>query len=165
MRHPGWNVAQLNVGRLLAPTDSPLVAEFMEALEPVNALADASPGFVWRFQTEDGNATAERPFDDDTILVNFSTWESVEALTDYVYRSVHTEYLRRRREWFARMDEAFTVLWWVPSGHRPTVAEAVGRLDNLRAHGPTARAFTFRHRFDPETRDPNGADDGDARPA
>ena len=126
MRHPGWNVAQLNVGRLLAPTDSPLVAEFMEALEPVNALADASPGFVWRFQTEDGNATAERPFDDDTILVNFSTWESVEALTDYVYRSVHTEYLRRRREWFARMDEAFTVLWWVPSGHRPTVAEAVG---------------------------------------
>ena len=92
------DLAQLNIGRLVASEDSPVVAPFMEALDEINALAEASPGFLWRFQTEDGNATAERPFDDDTILVNFSTWESVEALTDYVYRSVHTEYLRRRRE-------------------------------------------------------------------
>ncbi len=140
-------VAQLNVGRLVAPTDSPVVAEFMEALDEVNALADISPGFAWRFQTEDGNATAERPYDDESIIVNFSTWRSVDELADYVYRSAHTGYLRRRREWFERMDDAIHVLWWVPAGHHPSVREAIERLDHLRAHGPTAYAFTFRHRF------------------
>ena len=144
------DLAQLNIGRLVAPTDSPLVAEFMEALDAVNTLADHSPGFVWRFQTEQGNATAERPFADDTILVNFSTWTSVEALSDYVYRSVHAEYLRRRREWFERFDDVGIVLWWVPSGHRPTIDEAIERLDHLRLHGPTPHAFTFRRRFEPD---------------
>jgi len=162
---PAWHLAQLNVGRLLGPTDSPVVAEFMEALDPINALADASPGFVWRFQTEDGNATAERPFADDTILVNFSTWESVEALADYVYRSVHVEYLRRRREWFSGLEDVHTVLWWVPAGHRPTAQEAVERLEHLRAHGPTPHAFTFRHRFDPDSGSPTAADDRDVCPA
>lgn len=141
------HIAQLNVGRLLAPTDSPIVAEFMEALDAVNTRADSSPGFVWRFQTESGNATDERPFTDDTILVNFSTWESVDALADYVYRTAHTEYLRRRREWFERLDEVYSVLWWVPAGHRPDVHEAVERLEHLRRNGPTPHAFTFRHRF------------------
>lgn len=143
------DLAQLNIGRLRAPTDSPIVAEFMTALEPINALADASPGFVWRFQTDNGNATDERPFADDTILVNFSTWESVDALADYVYRTAHTEYLRRRREWFERLDDVIVVLWWVPAGHRPDATEAIERLDHLREHGPTPRAFTFRWRFDP----------------
>jgi len=142
-----FEIAQLNVGRLVAPTDSPDVAEFMEALDEINAIADVSPGFVWRFQTEDGNATAERPFDDDSVLVNFSTWTSIDALADFVFRSAHTVYLRRRREWFERMDEIYSVLWWVPAGHQPTVAEAIERLDHLREHGPTAVAFTFRHRF------------------
>ena len=146
-----FDLAQLNIGRLRAPTDSPIVAEFMEALEPINALADSSAGFVWRFQTAEGNATAERPFDDDTVLVNFSTWESIDALADYVYRTAHTEYLRRRREWFDRFDGATVVLWWVPAGHRPTVAEAIERLEHLEAHGPTPYAFTFRHRYEPGT--------------
>lgn len=141
------HLAQLNVGRLRAPADDPLIAEFVEALDPVNALAERSPGFVWRFQTEDGNATAERPFEDDEILVNFSTWESVEALADYVYRSDHTAYLRRRREWFERFDGVYQVLWWVPAGHQPTVGEAIDRLEHLRRHGPTSTAFTFRRRF------------------
>lgn len=144
------DLAQLNIGRLRAPTDSPVVAEFMDALDEINALADASPGFVWRFQTEEGNATAERPFADDTILVNFSTWESVEALSDYVYRTVHADYLRRRREWFERFDDVGIVLWWVPAGHRPTVEQAIERLEHLRLHGPSPRAFTFRHRFEPD---------------
>lgn len=144
------DLAQLNVGRLLAPDDSPVVAEFMAALDEVNALADAAPGFCWRFQTEDGNAIAERPFPgDDLMLVNFSTWESVEALADYVYRSRHADFLRRRREWFHHLQDAVSVLWWVPAGHRPTSAEAVGRLEHLRRHGPTGHAFTFRQRFDP----------------
>jgi Domain of unknown function (DUF3291) len=143
-----FDLAQLNVGRLVAPTDSPLVAEFMDALDSINALADSSPGFVWRFQTDEGNAIAERPFDDDRILVNFSTWETIDALADYVYRTAHTEYLRRRREWFERFEGAMVVLWWVPAGHRPTVTEAVERLAHLEANGPSPHAFTFRHRFD-----------------
>jgi hypothetical protein len=143
------DLAQLNIGRLVAPTDSPIVAEFMEALDAVNALADESPGFVWRFQTEQGNATAERPFPDDTILVNFSTWTSVEALSDYVYRSVHAEYLRRRREWFERFEGVGIVLWWVAAGHRPTIDEAIERLEQLQVRGPTASAFTFRRSFEP----------------
>lgn len=161
MRH---HLAQLNIGRLRAATDDPLVAEFMDALDEINALAERSPGFVWRFQTDEGNATAERPYDDDSILVNFSTWESVEALADYVYRSDHTAYLRRRREWFERMDEVISVLWWVPEGHRPTVEEAIDRLEHLRTHGPTPAAFTFRHRFGPDDAAVD-ADDRDACPA
>ena len=159
------DLAQLNIGRLLASEDSPVVAPFMEALDEINALAEASPGFRWRFQTEDGNAIAERPFpDDDSMLVNFSTWESVEALADYVFRSAHVEFLRRRREWFERLDSVVTVLWWVPRGHRPTAAEAIERLEHLERHGPTAYAFTFRKRFDPEAAE-TAADDRDACPA
>jgi hypothetical protein len=145
------DLAQLNVGRLVAADDSPVVAEFIAALDQVNALADGWPGFVWRFQTEDGNAIAERAFPDDPrMLVNCSTWESVEALTDYVFRSLHAEFLRRRREWFEHLEDVVTVLWWVPAGHRPTSAEAVARLELLRRHGPTPQAFTFQRRFDPE---------------
>jgi len=153
------DLAQLNVGRLVAPTDSPVVAGFVDALDEINALADAAPGFCWRFQTEDGNAMAERPFaDDDTMLVNYSTWESVEALADYVYRSHHVDFLRRRREWFEHLGEVITVLWWVPVGHRPSTAEAVDRLHHLRAHGPSPHAFTFRARFDPEGARTTGPD-------
>jgi hypothetical protein len=107
-----WHLAQLNIGRLRAASDDPLVAEFMAALDEVNALAESSPGFVWRLQTEDGNATSIRPFDDDLLLVNMSVRESVETLADYVYRSVHTNFLRRRGEWFERMQEHHLVLWW-----------------------------------------------------
>ncbi len=148
MPAPSHDLAQLNVGRLRGPVDSPIVAEFMNALDEINALAETSPGFRWRFQTEDGNATAERPFPDETILVNLSTWSSTEALADYVYRSDHAAFLRRRREWFERLDDLAVVLWWVPADHRPPVSEALDRLDHLRRHGPTSRAFTFRRRFD-----------------
>lgn len=144
------HLAQVNIGRLRAPTDDPLVADFMNALDEINALAERSPGFVWRLQTDEGNATALRPYaDDDSILINLSTWASIDALADYVYRSDHTGFLRRRAEWFERMEEMILALWWVPAGHRPTEAEAVARLDHLRQHGPSAHAFTFRQRFDP----------------
>ena len=133
---------------MVAPSDSPELAGFMNALDEVNALADESPGFVWRFQNEDGNATSERPYDDDMVLINLGTWSSVEALSDYVYRTAHAEYLRRRREWFERIDEPLIVLWWVPAGHRPTVEEGVERLEHLREHGPGTHAFTFRQRVD-----------------
>jgi hypothetical protein len=125
-------------------------------LDDINALADQAPGFVWRFQTESGNATDLRAYDDDRIIVNFSVWESPEALHDFVYSSGHKEVMAKRRQWFERMTDAFLVLWWVPAGHRPTIEEAVTRLEHLRAHGESESAFTFRRLFaSPDTeRDP-----------
>lgn len=142
-----FQLAQLNIGRLLAPLEAPEIADFVAALDAINALADAAPGFVWRFQTESGDATAVRPYDDDRIIVNFSVWDSMDALHQYVYRSGHAEVLARRREWFTRMTDAFLVLWWVPAGHRPSPEEAVARLEHLRQHGPSAHAFTFKQPF------------------
>jgi hypothetical protein len=147
--HPHYQLAQVNIALLKAPLDTPLLADFVEALEPINALADRSPGFVWRLQTEDGDATAIRVFEDDRIIVNMSVWESIEALTGFVYRSGHVDVMRRRREWFERMAEAYVCLWWVPAGHIPSVEEAVERLRFLRRYGPSPRAFTIRTRFEP----------------
>ena len=142
-----YELAQLNIGRLLAPTDHPDTKGFMDALDPINELADAHPGFRWRLQTEDGNATALRPYEDDLMIVNMSTWASLEALADFVYGEQHRAIMVQRRKWFERMAEAFTVLWWVPAGHRPPVAEAKERLELLRRTGPTPEAFTFRKPF------------------
>lgn len=141
-----FEIAQLNIARLSAPIDSPQLADFVANLDRVNALADAAPGFVWRLQTEDGDATAIRHFGDDYI-VNMSVWRDVQALHDYVYRSAHTQVMRRRKEWFERMREAYMVMWWVPAGHRPSLEEADDRLRRLREHGPTEYAFTFKKAF------------------
>lgn len=140
-----YHLAQLNIALPVAPLTSDELADFVAALDPVNAVADAAPGFVWRLQTEDGDATAVRGFDDDRLIVNMTVWESMEALADFVYRNpAHVAVLRERRRWFEKMAEAFQVLWWVPAGHRPSVTEAEERLHHLRAHGPSERAFTFR---------------------
>jgi heme-degrading monooxygenase HmoA len=141
------HLAQLNIGRLVAPLTEPQLAGFVAELEPVNALADAAPGFVWRLQTEDGDATAIRPFEDDQLLVNMSVWRSVQALADFVYSGSHRAIMARRREWFVPMREAFQVLWWVPEDALPSVGDAVDRLAHLREHGPTPFAFTFRSPF------------------
>ena len=144
----GYELAQVNIAVAREPLDPPLLADFVSALEPVNARADRAAGFVWRMQTEDGDATAARGFGDDPrLIINLTVWESVEALRDFVYADRrHVAVMRRRREWFERLD-LHTVLWWVPAGHRPTVAEAEQRLEHLRGHGPTAWAFTFRRHF------------------
>jgi hypothetical protein len=142
-----YQLAQLNIGIIKGPMDSPVMADFAANLDRINALAESTPGFVWRLQTEEGNATAIRPFENENLLLNMSVWRDVESLGKYVYHSAHVEIMRRRREWFERMDEAFLVLWWVPQGHRPSVTEAVARLELLRTKGPTAEAFTFRHAF------------------
>jgi hypothetical protein len=141
------------------------LAQIVEALDEVNALADASPGFVWRLQTEDGNATALRPYEDESILINMSVWRDVDALAEYVYRSDHTAFLRRRREWFERLGEVYLALWWVPAGHRPTEREGVDRLAHLRHHGPTPHAFNFRTVFAPEGGDAMRGAEGDRCPA
>jgi hypothetical protein len=147
------HLAQVNVARLRAPLDSPQLADFVAALEPINALGDRSRGFVWRLQTEDGDATSIRVLDDDSIMVNLTVWESIEALADFAYRGRHREVMRRRREWFENMAEAYLALWWVPVGHVPTVKEAEERLMHLRRHGPTPFAFTFRAPFPPPGED------------
>ncbi len=162
-----YQLAQLNIGVIKGAMDSPVMADFAANLDRINALAESMPGFVWRLQTEDGDATSIRPFDDENMLVNMSVWQDVKALNDYVYRSAHVELMRRRKEWFERMDQAFLVLWWVPTGHRPTVAEAMVRLELLREKGPTSEAFTFRQPFPaPEvTRGPADAPFEDECPA
>ncbi len=147
-------LAQVNIGRLRAPIDSPMLADFVSALDPVNALADAAPGFVWRLQTEDGNATAIQAFGWDAagsagVIINMSAWESVEALASFVYSPEHRSVLRRRREWFEQMREAYTALWWIPRGTIPTVSEAEDKVRHLRAHGPTPEAFSLRVHFPP----------------
>ncbi|MDP9187867.1 MAG: DUF3291 domain-containing protein [Actinomycetota bacterium] len=144
----GHRIAQVNIARAKQPLDSPLLAEFVAALEPVNALADAAPGFVWRLQDETGDATSIRAYADELMIVNMSVWESIEALWEFVYDGGHLEVMRRRREWFSRI-EGHTVLWWIPAGHIPTVEEAKQRLELLAEHGPAPDAFTFKRRFPP----------------
>ena len=149
MGSPGWHLAQVNIALPRAPLDSAELAAFVDQLRPINALADAAPGFVWRLQTDEGDATAVDAFGDDRILVNMSVWTSLEALRDFVFRSDHATVLRRRREWFETLGEASTALWWIQPGTTPTVAEAEERLDLLRSAGPGALAFTLREPFDP----------------
>lgn len=146
--HPQHHLAQVNIARLLEPLDSPRLAGFVDALDEVNAAADSAPGFIWRLQSVDGNATSIRAFEWDEagsagVIVNLSTWESPKALTEYVYSAPHRDVLRQRREWFHHVAEPTTVLWWVPVDHRPTTQEAEDRLRMLRRQGPSAEAFTF----------------------
>ena len=147
------HLAQVNVMLARGPIDSDTMAGFVAELDPINALADAAPGFVWRLQDDDGNATAIRPFDDELMMINLSVWESTEALWNFVYASRHLDVLRRRKQWAHRLDEAITALWWVPEGHRPDVTEAKERLDLLRSAGPSPRAFTFKQLYVAETGD------------
>lgn len=141
-----YHIAQLNIATLVAPIDSPVLADFVARLASINALAESSPGFIWRLQTEAGDATGIDYFGADKV-VNLSLWSSIEALHDYVYRSAHVEVLRRKQEWFHTMRDAHMVLWWVPAGHIPSIEEAANKLRMLIDKGPTCEAFTFKKRF------------------
>lgn len=145
-----FNIAQVNIGKMLAPLESPLMAEFTGNLDSINALAENSEGFVWRLKDDDNNATGIRIFDDGSLLVNMSVWKNIDVLFEYTFRTAHAEFLKRRREWFDKMQEMHTALWYVPEGHTPAVAEAEERLAYLRKNGETPFAFTFKKRFDPE---------------
>ncbi|MET0800552.1 MAG: DUF3291 domain-containing protein [Actinomycetota bacterium] len=145
----GFHLAQVNVARMREPLDHASMRGFVDGLGPINALADGSPGFVWRLQTDEGDATALRVFDDDMMIVNMSVWMSVDALRSFVFRTHHADYLRRRSVWFARLAEAPTALWWIPVGATPTVEDAKGRLERLRERGPTTEVFTLREPFPP----------------
>jgi heme-degrading monooxygenase HmoA len=145
-----FQLAQFNVALPLEPLGTPLLADFVAALDSVNAAAEASPGFVWRLAGEDGNATSLRSAGDARLILNMSVWESLDALRAFVYaQRAHRDVMRRRREWFEHLGETHMALWWVAAGHRPTLAEADQRLAIVRRDGPTADAFTFRVSFAP----------------
>jgi heme-degrading monooxygenase HmoA len=148
MQHTAYHLAQANIATILAPLHDPAMSGFVAQLQTINALADRTPGFVWRLQ-DDGqsDATSIRPYEDARILINLSVWESFEALSNYVYRSQHATVMRDRRKWFEKSDQPTLVLWWVPAGHRPTVLEATERLNHLRQHGATPDAFSFSKPF------------------
>jgi len=144
------HLAQVNIARMKAPLEDPVMAGFVARLDEINALADSSPGFVWRLQSSGGNATYLRPYDDDRILFNMSVWESIEHLKRYVYYTAHVEVFRNRQAWFEKFGGAYVALWWLPQGHTPGIDEAKQRLAHLEAHGPTQFAFTFKRPFEPD---------------
>ncbi|MGW5875146.1 DUF3291 domain-containing protein [Nocardiopsis terrae] len=147
--HPSFHLAQINVGTLKEPLDQPSMSGFTDLLDPINALADRSPGFVWRLAEEgESDATKMRPFGTE-VLVNLSVWETVQSLWDFTYRTEHLELLRQRRDWFHRFSGAHLALWWIPAGTVPTPEEGGRRLETLRAKGPGPDAFTLRDPFDP----------------
>ena len=148
------NLAQINVGRLLHPIDDPRTADFANNLDAINALAESSPGFVWRLKDETGNATAISVFDDASIILNMSVWESVEALHAFAYKTAHRSFVQRRKEWFELFDAPYLALWWVEEGAMPDAAEGRRRLTHLQRVGPSPYAFTFRKLFEPNTDGP-----------
>lgn len=142
-----FHIAQINIGRLVAPIDDPRIADFVTQLAPVNAIADTAPGFVWRLQSESGNATDVVYSDDPLVIVNMSVWESLEALRDFTYQPVHLKVFRDRAKWFEKADKPNYCLWWVEAGHVPTVAEGRERLEHYQKHGATPVSFWFSQQF------------------
>jgi hypothetical protein len=118
-----YHLAQINIARMLTPIDDPVMAEFVAQLPPINALAEASPGFVWRLQSESGDATSIKVYDDEFIIVNLTVWETVEALRQYVYKSAHSGVMRDRRRWFEKFEGPYYALWWIPAGSLPDPEE------------------------------------------
>lgn len=143
----GWHLAQINIGRLVAPAGDPRVQPFFDALDRINAIADANPGFVWRLQDDSGNAMGISYSPDPLLAVNMSVWRDADSLFDFVYRSAHTPVMARRREYFERMDGSYQALWWIPAGVLPTVNDGLSRLWLLERFGPSPQAFTFKSRF------------------
>jgi heme-degrading monooxygenase HmoA len=141
------HLAQLNIAKTRYPLDDQGMRDFVDNLEPINQLAEESPGFVWRLKDESGDATSINVFDDASIIVNMSVWDSAESLKAFAYNSHHAAFVKRRREWFERLTESYYVLWWVPAGHIPTVEEAKKRLAHLREKGESPYAFSFRSSY------------------
>lgn len=149
-----YELAQINIAHLKASLDSPLLAEFVHFLEPVNALAEQSPGFVWRMKDEDSNnaTTLETPFSNPQMVANMSVWEDLESLKAFAFHTAHSYFVRNGQRWFHKMKKPHLVLWWIPKGHEPTQAEAKEKLDLIEKIGPTAAAFNFGRAFYPDGR-------------
>lgn len=139
-----FHLAQINIGRAIAELDEPVMASFIDGQDRINALADASSGFVWRLQDESGDPMALGTSDDPRVVVNMSVWETLDHLKDFVYRIGHAAVMGRRREWFEPHEEAYLALWWIVAGEVPTEDEGMARLDHIWGHGPSAHAFDFK---------------------
>ncbi|WP_373959517.1 DUF3291 domain-containing protein [Vibrio gigantis] len=140
-------LAQLNIALAKYPLDAPEIKEFVDNLELVNGIAESSEGFVWRLKDEAGDATNIQAFDDPNMIVNMSVWDSVDSLKNFMFRTHHRDFMRRKGEWFHRLPEDTYVLWWIEEGHTPTLEEAIERLEHLRETGDTPYAFTFKTNF------------------
>ena len=147
-----YHLAQINIARLVAPLDDPKIAEFVALLEPINALADDTPGFVWRLKSETGNATDIAYNDDPFVIANMSVWESLDALRNYAYKSDHAKVFRDRAKWFEKLEKPSYCLWWIPIGHIPSVAEGRERLEHYQKNGATPYSFWFSKHF-PQPKD------------
>ena len=145
-----YHLAQVNIARMLAPIDSPVMADFVDNLDRINAIAENSVGFVWRLTGDENNATALRVFEDDFLIINMSVWESMEALFNFTYASQHTEVLKRKKEWFHKMSDMHMCFWFVEAGYEPSSQDAKQRLKYLNAHGDTPYAFGFKSKFSAE---------------
>jgi len=146
----GVHLAQANIARMKGPLESDVMSGFVALLDKINAVADESPGFVWRLKSDEGSAAYLRPYEDERILFNLSVWKTMDDLSAYVYRSAHADAVRRRHEWFEIFEGVYAALWWIPAGHLPSVEEAKNRLTYLADHGPTPFAFTFKTLFPPD---------------
>lgn len=147
MTNKSHNLSQVNISRMIAPLNSLIMVDFVAKLDSINELADSAPGFVWRLQTEAGNATSISAYDDELILFNLSVWESIDDLKQFVYRSQHGKVMGDRQKWFRKSSGTNMALWWVPMGHIPTVDEAKKRLQHLKDFGESAYAFSFKNQF------------------
>lgn len=142
-----YQLAQLNIARMLAPLEDPIMAGFVARLEEINQLADSSPGFIWRLQDTEGDATSLRPFEEDMLIINMSVWQDLDSLKAFTYQTIHTEVMRQRKQWFEHFGKPYMVLWWIPSGEYPTVEDAIQKLEAIQNEGSTPEAFDFRTPF------------------
>lgn len=147
---PDYHLAQLNIATALAPMDSDVMKGFVDNLEYINGLGESSPGFVWRLKDESGDATSIQAYNDPNIIVNLTVWQDAESLKQFLFKTDHAQFLKRKKEWFKSTREATYVLWWVPAGHIPDVSEAKAKLDYLNAHGESVQAFSYKKLFSPD---------------
>lgn len=141
-------IAEINIAKMKGvDINDPIMKEFVDNLDVVNGIAEKSQGFVWRLKDESNNATSLNPYDDEQILINVSVWENIKSLETFMYKTFHSEFLKRRKEWFMQFGTAHTALWWIPVGHVPTLEEAVAKLDHLQKHGPSPDVFSLKHTF------------------
>ena len=143
-----YRLAEINIARMKGvDINDPIMQEFVDNLDKVNAVAESSNGFVWRLKDDNNNATSLNPYDDEQVIINISVWETIETLEHFMYKTFHTEFLKRRKEWFQTFGKAYTAMWWIEEGKYPTMQEAVDKLGYLQKNGASIVVFDFKHKF------------------
>ncbi|MDB5013167.1 MAG: hypothetical protein JWQ25_1369 [Daejeonella sp.] len=143
-----FHIAEINIAKMKGlDINDPIMKEFVDNLGKVNDIAEASEGFVWRLKDDSYNATSFNPYNDEQIIINISVWETIETLEHYMYKTFHSDFLRRRKEWFQAHGKASTAMWWIPAGQIPTLEEAIEKLDYLQIHGVSEKVFDLRNKF------------------